>query len=464
MPSKILITLVIALIFSFRGLGQNQSQAVPSVVPYEPISVQFGKTSFNKWEREKIIRGPETEIGPTSVSVGSSNTIIIKQREILALMQDLQTYRQISVKMPQSTTRRPPGNTPEKMAGFNSALAVLEGMLKGRYKMSVADAFYAVEEAYGSVHLSKEQYNNIIKESADFIKKWIVQNGLDLNDSFIVQYAIQKFMSERLSINKIRKTADKSLKMEIVIHQPFRYDYDDYAGLKDYRNLFLTKCLATGYGQCSSMPAVYLVLAEALGVKAYLSFAPHHSFIKYLDNNRNIVNYEPTSNWEISDKWYKDNLFISTEAVTSGIYLDTLNSQQIIANCVFDLALEYVNVDRSGDEQFILDCLSIGVPQFSRNNNLSSLFIYSMHLKTMLLKEMSQNNIHDLDEIKKYPLTQEYYKEYLQTEEYILKLGYREMPEGVYEGLLKQQEFRSQVQHHFNISGKVKKNMFIKSK
>ena len=121
------------------------------------------------------------------------------------------------------------------------------------------------------------------------------QNKLDLKDNYHTQFAIQKFMSEELKISKSSHDIDGKQIIEIQSHSPYGYDYDDYAGEKDMRNLFLTKCLATGYGQCSSMPAVYLVLAEALGVKAYLSLAPYYSFIKYPDNSGFIVNYEPTS-------------------------------------------------------------------------------------------------------------------------------------------------------------------------
>ena len=87
------------------------------------------------------------------------------------------------------------------------------------------------------------------------------------------------------------------------------------------------------------MPAIYLILAEALGVKAYLSTAPEHSFIKYPDKNGNIVNYEPTSNWKISDKWYVDNMAISAQAVRNHIYLDTFNKRQIIADQMLSLAI-----------------------------------------------------------------------------------------------------------------------------
>lgn len=241
---------------------------------------------------------------------------------------------------------------------------------------------------------------------------------------------------------------------------PFRYDYNDYKGEKDYRNLFLTKCLATGYGQCASMPALYLVLAEALGVKAYLTLAPQHSLIKYPDNQGNLHNYEPTSNWEISDKWYKDNMFISPKAIASGIFLDTLNKRQIIADCIFNLAIEYMRFDKTGKEDFILACLRAGVPQFPKNNNLQSLFIYSLHLQTLLRETMRKNHIRTVEDIQKNSEAVRLYNEYMGNEHYISALGYQETPEGIYEALLNEHEFKSKVQQYNNVGGKEKRPLF----
>ncbi|MDX2001793.1 MAG: hypothetical protein SFW35_05150 [Chitinophagales bacterium] len=386
-----------------------------------------------------------------------------KQQEIDKLMKEVEAARRRLT----ATNNGGPMNywtpNPERTKDFPAALTRLEDMLLGKTKLSVADAYYTVEAAYGDPYLTRQQYNNVIKESAAFIKAWMVENKLSVRDNYQTHYAIRKFMSETLTVNKTVRNNDNSTNLDVVSHAPFGYDYNDYSGEKDYRSLFLTKCLATGFGQCASMPAVYLVLAEALGVKAYLSFAPYHSFVKYPDNSGYILNYEPTSNWEISDKWYMDNMFISPEAVASGIYLDTLNSKQVVANCAFDLAVEYIKVDLTGKEDLILNALRIGTPYFPKNNNLPSLFIYSMHLKTMLREAMRRNRITSFDDIEKNPEAQQYYKEYLDNEAYIAKLGYRDVPAGMYEEMLNQQEFKGKVQQQLNINGKEKRTLFTKT-
>jgi len=345
---------------------------------------------------------------------------------------------------------------------FPKALDHLNRMLKGKVHLSVADAYYTVESAYGNAYITRQQYDDAIKESVTFIKEWMLQNGLDTKDNYVLNFAIQKFMSEPLTIHKTISTTDKGEKITTITHQPFHYDYDDYQGQKDIRNSFLTKCIATGFGTCSSMPAVYLVLAEGLGAKAYLTIAPQHSFIKYTDKDGNIINYEPTSNWEISDNWYKDNLFISPQAIATGAYLDTLNSRQIVANDIFDLALEYMHVDRSLNDDFILDCLKSGKAYFPKNNNLEALFIYSLHVKTELRETMRKNGITHIEDVGKSPEAKKLYDEYVANEAYIAKLGYQDIPPGMYEEMLNQHEFKGKIQKQYNINGKEKRNLFNK--
>ena len=105
-----------------------------------------------------------------------------------------------------------------------------------------------------------------------------------------------------------------------------------------------------------------MLLAEQLGAKTYLSYAPLHSFIKFPDNNGNIHNYEPTSHFEISDQWYAQHLNISRTAYQSKIYLDTLNKKQIVAGALMDLAFGYLNKHGVADGDFMDQCVREVLP------------------------------------------------------------------------------------------------------
>lgn len=342
---------------------------------------------------------------------------------------------------------------------YYAALNVLDSMLSGKRKMSLADAFYTIEQAYGNAVVSYDEYTDIIKKSAQFIKQWMSENKLDVKDNYMQHYAIQKFMSEPLAVNNTATITDAANKVSTLTHSPFYYDYDDYGGEKDPKNMFVTKCLATGYGQCYSMPVVYMLLAEEMGIKSYLSMAPSHWFIKYPDNTGHIVNYEATSNWKLSDNWYADNLAILPEAIRSGIYMDTLNTEKIVANCAFDLATGYMR-SAGPDTNFILDCLRVGVQHFPRSNNLQSLFVFQTYLRTMLADEMEKNGITRAEDIKKAPKAQYYYDELMKNVAHLKSLGYSDMPPERYKALTEEHEFKGRAQAKLPMNPKEKRNLF----
>ncbi len=299
----------------------------------------------------------------------------------------------------------------------------------------------------------------MVKQSVEFIKEWLTQNRFKLNDNDALHYGIQKFMSEELtiSVNSMDNVSSSKKKT----HLPFFYDYEDFKGEQDFRNYFITKSLATGSGQCNSLPALYLSLAEGLGAKTYLSFAPQHSFVKYPDNKGNIHSYEPTSNWKISDKWYEDNMFISPKAKANGIYLDTLNSQQVVANCMLDLAFGYMTKYGAADGVFINDCINTAIQYFPKKNNIYPYFVYSSLLARQLENTLNQNNITDLKDIDKIPMAKQLYNALLKNEEIIKQLGYQDMPEELYQQLMQQHEFKGKQQQEQQISGKEKRDLFI---
>ncbi len=347
---------------------------------------------------------------------------------------------------------------------YTNSLNQLKQLLNSNEKQILAKAYYILESAYGNTYLTKNEYNNIINKSVSFIKQWMKQNKYDANDNQAIHEAIQKFMSEKLTIGNSEGSKEKGVSIKTSQHLPFFYDYNDYEAKQDYRNFFLSKCLATGGGQCNSMPQVYLVLAEALGAQTYLSFAPQHSFVKYKNAEGNLINYEATSNWQISDKWYQDNLYISKQAVKSGIYIDTFNQKQIVANIILDLAVSFMYKNGIGDGSFVKQCLQTATPYFPKNNNIYTYFINAEYLKATINKFMRERNLSNPQQLKNYPEQYKLFQEYNNNESLIKSLGYQDMPEGMYEQMLKEHEFKRGVQNSYNINGKEKRNLFIETK
>lgn len=382
--------------------------------------------------------------------------------EVEILRQEIDRYKTATQKPPIPTPLRDTNQYKKDLADFNNALQQLKNIQAGN--QSLADAFFVTESIFGKSYLSRAEYDNILNKSADFIKKWMKANAYDINNNDDKHAAIQKFMSEQLSIVETQSSKDGKITYKTATHQPFFYDYDDYQTEKDHRNSFVTKCLATGGGQCSSMPKVYLLLAEKLNAPAYLSFAPQHSFIKYKTKDGEIENYEPTSNWRINNLWYQENLFISADAIRSGIYLDTLNKQKIIADCMLELATQYIRKMPNDDGKFIQDCLWEVHLHYPRHNNINAYFVYSTLLKGWLSKFIAQNNITDLEQIKKDKWAADLQAEYQKNEAAIKKLGYRDLPEGLYDQMIQEHEMKGNIQKDKQITGKTKRNLFNETK
>ena len=344
-------------------------------------------------------------------------------------------------------------------ADNKKALDVIKKQLDGLAHLSLAEAYYEIEQAYGNPYLSKNEYYDVINESKEFILQWMNQRNLDQKNPEAVHYAIQKFIGSKLSI-RIKKGSEDVIETT-KIHFPFFYDFEDYKGEKDHRNFFVTKALATGSGQCNSLPALYLILAEQLGVQAYLSFVPHHALIMYPRNDGSLVNYEVTASTKLSSKWYKEILHIKTEAIKSGIYLKPLNKREIIGNLAIDLAHGYIRKNGLYDIKLINDCIKTASNQFPKQNNLYIHLMRSFKFSLMLEMEMEKQHIVDKDNIPKGSQADKLYNLLLKNEALIFHLGYHKLPDNIYNNLMDQHAVNKRKQNDLLLNGKKTRNLFI---
>ncbi len=346
----------------------------------------------------------------------------------------------------------------DRTRAYTDALGLLSAQLAGSRPLSVSEAYFVLENAWGESYLNRDEYEHILDHSAGFIRAWLKSQKLSPHNQPELHFGIQKFMRDTLSL--ISPHPDQPGRYVRTTHLPFFYDYVDFRGEKDFRSYFLTKCLATGGGQCNSMPAVYCVLAERLGATAYLSLAPHHALVKYPDAQGRLHNYEATTGWNIADRWYEDNLFISPEAKRSGIYLDTLSRKQIVANCLLDLALGYMQKFGIANGSFINQCIDAALTAFPRRNALQAYLLRSSLLAGQLERLLRQYGIRDIDRIDQLPEARRLRDALLQNEAMISRLGYQPLPEALYENLMRQHEFKGSRQEQ---SGQQKRSRFIPS-
>lgn len=332
---------------------------------------------------------------------------------------------------------------------INTAHA-LQNMLDGKQKLSIARSYYLMESSWGNCYLTHEEYNKIISNSTTFIKTWLVEKGLDTNSNLVLNYGICMFFNDSLYLKNKEE------------HIPLGYDYIDFKAQEDFRNTFVTKALATGWGQCNTLPAIYVILAERLGAKAWISYAPYHSFIKFTDDKGIMQNYDPASHMHITDQLYQDYLFISSDAEKNRIYLDTLSKKQTIASCLIDLSYMYLLKTNFSDMTTAEEWIDYALQYFhNKEANLQAWFIKSNIIVNQLNQEMRKYGITDIKLVSQIKELEPLYQKYIAAEEKIKELGYRDIPQEQYALMMEHYKKKEVEQLDNGINAKEKKDLFL---
>ncbi|RYG99572.1 MAG: hypothetical protein EON58_03490 [Alphaproteobacteria bacterium] len=114
-------------------------------------------------------------------------------------------------------------------------------------------------------------------------------------------------------------------------NKPFEYDLNDPLGTNP-ANRLLQHYLTARRGNCITMPILFAVLGERIGLNMTLAEAPLHVFVKYTDDGGKLWNLEPTSGGGFTrDEWYRRKLPMSDLAVTNGVYLRALSHHEAVA-------------------------------------------------------------------------------------------------------------------------------------
>ncbi|CAM3960306.1 Regulator of sirC expression with transglutaminase-like and TPR domain [Paracidovorax anthurii] len=112
---------------------------------------------------------------------------------------------------------------------------------------------------------------------------------------------------------------------------PFRYDLDDPQGTK-VSNKLIPTYLKTKKGNCVSMPVLFVILGQKLGIDVTLARAPRHFFVKYRDTRGRFLNLETTSGgFPRMDSSYQRDTPMTTKALANGVYMRPLSRREAAA-------------------------------------------------------------------------------------------------------------------------------------
>lgn len=386
-----------------------------------------------------------------NASNGFNNLAMQRNKELMTILNEVHS------KEPSfSEYWKEPGFAAKENPYYN-ALNKIKDQLTGKAPLSVADAYFEVENAEGNTMLNRNEFKAEINKTASFAKRWMLENKLDLGNNLSVHFTIQKLLSDTLKIGK------KVIEIPDVrpqIHLPVYYDYEDYKAEKDYRSYHVSKGFATGNGQCHVLPLMYSCIAEAMGAKFYLSYAPFHSFIQYPDNKGNIHGYEVTTNWQINDQWYKENLNVTSIAEKNKIYLHPMNRKEIVAAAMIDLACSYRRNNGLADGKFINECIDFAMNYFpNKEANIYGWLLRSKLTAAELDRFLVKKGIKDLNDIEQNPEAQQLLAKLNNINKKIESLGYTEVDEGTYDQMIQDSKARHpEIPQKGNLQ---KRNLFI---
>jgi regulator of sirC expression with transglutaminase-like and TPR domain len=116
-------------------------------------------------------------------------------------------------------------------------------------------------------------------------------------------------------------------------YQPFTYDLDHPEGT-DISQKLISTYIDTRKGNCISMPILFAIIGQRLGLDVTLSTAPLHVFVKYTDHLSGVTsNIETTSGGHPArDAWLREQFPTMTdESIRNGVYMKRLSKQESAA-------------------------------------------------------------------------------------------------------------------------------------
>lgn len=301
---------------------------------------------------------------------------------------------------------------------------------------SLKEATFLIENAFYENTRAYSEFEQTISNIAGFIKDAMQEQNLDTNNHLSKNLSIYQYIADTLTVNG--KT-----------HKPYTYDFNDYMGKENWDNMFVSKLLYKGKGQCNSMPRLYLILAEELGAESYLAFAPNHSFIRFKSKLGEWHNAELTSGAIMSDIFMLDSGFMKAETVQNGNYMTGLTRRQLMSMIFNDLASGYIS--KFGRDEFVQEVIdkALELNPESINTNIHH---FNMRLARMSFVAQ-QLQIKQTSDLKPYPKAVEIFKSLAKQDRKLKDLGFEEMPKERYEAWLQSLKEEKEKQDNETFSG-----------
>jgi hypothetical protein len=302
----------------------------------------------------------------------------------------------------------------------------IQSMLKNDNPLDFVSAVFATENAFYDGELNIDELN----QELDFLIQ--ITNAISIPEIITYNKKDNDIVKKHASLfNVLTDSVYLNIdSLHTLVHFPYTYDFDDPFGQTDWSSMFVSKLLETGKGNCHSLPYLYKILADELGLPCYIAFAPNHIYIKLFSEQTGWYNTELTSATFPVDAWIMASGYITTDAIRNSLYMDTLSTKQTVANCLVDLAHGYQHKFGRENPDFVIKCCNTVLKYHP--SNVNAMLTKAEAQKYYIDLLMKNQNIKNPEELFADTAIKEMYSDMEQTYVHLHQSGYRRMPEKMY--------------------------------
>lgn len=425
---------LLTVLYPVDTYAQIQSPQTPQFENYKPV------TPNNNINQQYRTETPNYSSSNNSGHNTNASNVKTPKRPF-------EEYNAIMVEEKRTTKEKYSSEFLNETKYYQQVFDLLSKMASGSTAYSFKQAVFNIENAYFDNKMKYEDFDKLVQEKVKLAKQFMKQEKLDTASSLSKNYAIQMLFSKTYT----QKRPDGTNK----IIKPLRYDFNDYRGDTTWTNMFTTKLLMKGKGQCHSMPQAVKILADELGTKAKLVYAPEHLYTKFIDENNQLYNFEATNGCNTTEQFVLQSGYISALAVKNKLYMDTLDTKRELSLLFFDLAQGLR--EKTGYSEMLLDYINKSIELDPANIHAISMKADYYTLLTM--RGVKHYKIQNEQQIQEHPDLAELFKIRNYLYDMIDASGYQQMPKEAYENWLKQLNTQKRKQENEEIQIQILKQM-----
>ena len=291
---------------------------------------------------------------------------------------------------------------------YERAYELIYRQLYHQREVPFKDIVFAIENAYLGDSANYDEYNQEIGRMVSALRRQAeTYSPFSPSKEMALLQAISTCYSQPNEANK---------------GKPFTYDMLPTLRQNHPHYGLVITLLKTGRGTCRSLPFLFKILADELGVDAYITMAPYHYFIQHLDQLGNWWNFETTAGRYLTSAAIMELTETRPAGVRSGLYFHPMNKDELMIVCLNDLIRAYYLRTGRYTDPFVRRCYGVGLLFYPNSILLTHLY---NDCRAVLSERAQSAGIKDTIEIKDSALREEYlYVESIR--EGIESIGYQE--------------------------------------